>query len=482
MEDGDVVPDMEARRGSAAGYRRTSLADIASHRQASLLNPSNSRRPSTVDSKRASQVDPLESENPSMHQESSPRKALEVGGAGRRISIIDPWEARRAETAEAPAQRKESGIDSRKMSMINPFDSRKASLVESANSSSRRASVMPSRKASVMDASNSRKASVIDAMNYTAVDNDEKGGDHPSRKRWWIAGIVLAILVVVGLAVGLGVGLTQHHGSSSSGSAAPTQNTTFTPPTTYNNTNDANGTYWTPKVGESWQIVLYNAINDTNEDADVWDIDVFDNTKDIVSELQKQGRKVICYFSAGSYENYRPDSGRFTTADYGNGVDGYPDEYWLNTNSSNVRSIMAGRLDLAVQKGCDGVDPDNVDGYENDTGLDLTEETAINYLEYLASEAHNRNLSIGLKNAGDIVKQTLDMMEWEINESCEEFNQCALFQPFIAAGKPVFHIEYPSSAPVVSSTVKAGYCNAANITGFSTVLKDTKLDNWIDAC
>ena len=32
---------------------------------------------------------------------------------------------------------------------------------------------------------------------------------------------------------------------------------------------------------------------------------------------------------------------------------------------------MKAKLDLEVQKGCDGVEPDNVDGYINDTLLSL---------------------------------------------------------------------------------------------------------------
>jgi hypothetical protein len=41
---------------------------------------------------------------------------------------------------------------------------------------------------------------------------------------------------------------------------------------------------------------------------------------------------------------------------------------------------MSTRLALASSKGCDGVDPDNVDGYDNDSGFDLTPSTALDYL------------------------------------------------------------------------------------------------------
>jgi hypothetical protein len=42
---------------------------------------------------------------------------------------------------------------------------------------------------------------------------------------------------------------------------------------------------------------------------------------------------------------------------------GWEKEKWLNLNSDNVRQIMAKRLELAAEKGCDAVDPDNMDAY-----------------------------------------------------------------------------------------------------------------------
>lgn len=191
---------------------------------------------------------------------------------------------------------------------------------------------------------------------------------------------------------------------------------------------------------------------------------------------------MICYFSAGSYESNRPDSGNFTASDKGKELDGWPGEYWLNTKSSNVRSIMSARIALAESKGCDGVDPDNIDAYDNSNGLDLTTSDAVDYLSFLSTEAHGRNLSIGLKNGGTIVNQTIGIMQWEVNEQCVQYNECDIFQPFIQAGKPVFHIEYPKSAPQVSQATRQSDCNDASAQGFSTVLKNMGLDDWVETC
>ena len=69
-----------------------------------------------------------------------------------------------------------------------------------------------------------------------------------------------------------------------------------------------------------------------------------------------------------------------------------------------------------MSKGCDGVDPDNIDAYDNDNGLGLAQADAVNYVSFLADAAHARNLSIGLKNGGAILGQVIGKMQWSINE------------------------------------------------------------------
>ena len=55
---------------------------------------------------------------------------------------------------------------------------------------------------------------------------------------------------------------------------------------------------------------------------------------------------------------------------------------------------MLTRLELSVAKGCDGVDSDNVSGYENDNGLGLTQAGVLDYINFLADAAHVQNLSL----------------------------------------------------------------------------------------
>lgn len=50
----------------------------------------------------------------------------------------------------------------------------------------------------------------------------------------------------------------------------------------------------------------------------VYDVDLFDTTTAQIAEYKKQGKKVVCYFSAGSFEDWRNDAANFNKACYCN--------------------------------------------------------------------------------------------------------------------------------------------------------------------
>ncbi|KAF2435269.1 hypothetical protein EJ08DRAFT_645632 [Tothia fuscella] len=251
----------------------------------------------------------------------------------------------------------------------------------------------------------------------------------------------------------------------------------------------ANDQIWRPAVKCTWQIVLSDPIKlnltspSITPDVQVFDIDLFENPKSTIDALHQLGKRAIAYFSAGSYEPDRPDSGEFKSSDMGKKMDGWPREKWIDLNSENVRRIMGKRIELAAQKGFDGIDPDNVDGYDNKNGLGLSKTDSINFVNFLAAKAHSLNLSIGLKNAGDIIPSVLPIVDFSINEQCVQYNECAPFTAFVKASKPVFHIEYPSE--LKSKVLKSIYAKdgqAQGATEFSTVLKNMDLDGWVKFC
>lgn len=252
---------------------------------------------------------------------------------------------------------------------------------------------------------------------------------------------------------------------------------------------------WQPPVGTSWNYVLHHPVrlDDTVEQAQVWIIDLFDNPAASVAELHRRGRRAVAYFSAGTREDWRPDAARLGEAEAGPAVlgralDGWDGERWLRVGAPAVRRVMLARLDLAARKGFDGVDPDNVDGYDNDNGLGLSRDDAVDYVLWLAREAHARGLSVGLKNAGDIVPRVVDHVQWCVNEQAVQYGDEEQFEPFVRKGKPVFHVEYPKGEDEDSAKhnnqkevtgKKRDRCMKGKQHGFSTIIKNVKLDQWV---
>lgn len=204
---------------------------------------------------------------------------------------------------------------------------------------------------------------------------------------------------------------------------------------------NGDATVYVPAGGSSWHWQLSGAVN-TGYDVDIYDIDLFDIPKALVEALQAKGIRVICYFSAGSYENWREDAGAFSESSLGQPLDGWEGERWLDIRSLSVRGIMEDRLDLAVEKGCDGVEPDNVDGYTNNSGFPLTPNHQLSYNRFLAQSAHSRGLSIGLKNDLDQVAGLVDDFDFAVNEQCHQYNECESLTPFTEQNKAVFNAEY----------------------------------------
>ena len=232
------------------------------------------------------------------------------------------------------------------------------------------------------------------------------------------------------------------------------------------------GDWYRPAVDVNAQVQLQGTPN-ISYDVALYVLDLFDTDSAVIDALHADGRKMICYFSAGTFENWRDDAGRFTAADKGRRLGNWPGERWLDVRSQNVRAIMADRLDLAVQRGCDGVDPDNVDGYANRTGLPLTYQDQIDYNTWLAEQAHQRGLAISLKNDLGQIDDLVAHFDFAINESCHEWDECELLMPFIEAGKPVVHINYLYADDPIG---RAELCLYTRGLGFNTLTLPQMLD------
>jgi hypothetical protein len=235
--------------------------------------------------------------------------------------------------------------------------------------------------------------------------------------------------------------------------------------------------WWHPSPGLTWQWQIGDNEIDTTVAANVFDVDLYVEQA-IIDALHAQGRKVIGYISVGSWEDWRPDAGLFPEEVLGADYEGWPGERWLDIRRLDLLApILRARLDLCAQKGFDAVEPDNMDIYTNPTGFPLTYADQLAFARWLADEAHARGLAIGIKNAPDMVADTLELFDFAITEDCYYYGWCDAMLPFINAGKPVFAAEY-TDMPVDF----AAACDYGRSHQISFILKHRGLDAFLTVC
>lgn len=233
-----------------------------------------------------------------------------------------------------------------------------------------------------------------------------------------------------------------------------------------------------PAKGAAWEWQITGTVN-TSYDVPVYDVDVFDLTMETRQQLHDDGRYVICYFSAGSFEPWRDDADEYPDAAVGTPLDDWPDERWVDTRDATVREILLRRMDVAKSWGCHGVEPDNVTAHHNDSGFPLTPATQLDFNRFLAQAAHDRGLTIALKNDTDQIPDLVDDFDFAVNEECAAYDECDDNQPFLDQGKPVFHTEYVddwADAPAKAAEV----CGV--LPGLSTIVKDWDLGPKRQGC
>lgn len=251
----------------------------------------------------------------------------------------------------------------------------------------------------------------------------------------------------------------------------------LTPDTSTPDTSTPDTSWWRPTPGLTWQWQLGEDDIDTSIQADVFDVDLYVDQA-IIDELHAKGKKVICYISVGSWEDWRPDADQFPAEVLGKDYDGWPGEKWLDIRQiEKLAPIMRARLDLCAAKGFDGVEPDNMEIYTNDTGFPLTYEDQLNYARWLAEEAHARGLAIGQKNASDMTADLVNLFDFAITEDYFYYEEAEAMRPYLQAGKPVFAAEYTDLPGDF-----AAFCRQAKTLGFSLILKNRDLDAWRETC
>lgn len=235
-----------------------------------------------------------------------------------------------------------------------------------------------------------------------------------------------------------------------------------------------NADIWRPATSDTWQIQFSGDL-DTTIEADIYVVDGFEIMPEEIESLHQDERKVICYLNAGAWEDWRPDASGYPTEVLGEVMEGWPGERWLDIRQLGLLApLIEARMDMCQSKGCDGIDPDNVHGYTQFTGFELSYNDQIRFNQFLAEAAHERGMSIGLKNDLEQIDDLVGDFDWALNEQCFEYDECDYLTPFIKANKPVFNIEY---------NLEAGdFCSKAEEAGFYSQIKNLELDAWRMTC
>ncbi len=205
--------------------------------------------------------------------------------------------------------------------------------------------------------------------------------------------------------------------------------------------NIAAGDWWHPVQQLTWYWQLQGAVKNSHAVA-AYDIDGFENSAAEVATLHSQGKRVICYIDVGTAENFRPDYHEFPRSVLGRS-NGWPGERWIDIRQLEVvEPIMAARFQMCREKGFDAVEPDNIEAFSNSSGFPITPAQQLTFNEWVAEAVHSLGMAVLQKNDGEQTPQLEPHFDGALSEQCNQYRECADFDAYLAAGKPVLNAEY----------------------------------------
>jgi hypothetical protein len=219
--------------------------------------------------------------------------------------------------------------------------------------------------------------------------------------------------------------------------------------------------------------------------ANIWDTDLFQDSNvadggiptgpsPVVAAIHAAGHYSICYVEACAYQEGFPDDANFATADYGGvgneatQMQGYADEFWFDltgfknyvagqpsTLSGAALNVAAGLDDRFARcklEGQDAVEPDDLDGYTNQSQSGVTPWSMVRadsagFERWLSYDIHANGLAAFQKNDPANASADAPLFDGMIIEECNFYNDpCAGSSgdatAYLAAGKPVLNAEY----------------------------------------
>lgn len=207
-------------------------------------------------------------------------------------------------------------------------------------------------------------------------------------------------------------------------------------------------------------------------------LDLNDALPDEISQIRGRGAAAVCYFDGGTMAEDADDFGSVPPLAVGRQVEQQPNQRWLDIRDIDaIAPMIQGRLDLCRDKGFDGALVGNLENYLFRTGFPIGERQQQAFNRFIADEAHQRGLSIGLWNSRSQIAPLSMDYDFVVLSGCFEDGWCNESQPFLDQTKPAFLVEFAESA---RSDLE--FCRAAQSFGAMGIIKRQILDGWLRLC
>jgi cysteinyl-tRNA synthetase len=128
-----------------------------------------------------------------------------------------------------------------------------------------------------------------------------------------------------------------------------------------------------------------------------------ENITEHIAEIQANNNEVGAYISIGTGETYREDYTQMQPYLVSTPWGLWPDEYFVNSTTTGILTLMKSRIDKIADWGCDWVEFDNMDWIYDDElraihGFQVTENEGIAYYQELCNYVHSKGMKCMAKN------------------------------------------------------------------------------------
>lgn len=239
--------------------------------------------------------------------------------------------------------------------------------------------------------------------------------------------------------------------------------------------------WWQPKSGVSFDWQLDDVSTTSDFAADVVDVDAFTTSAETVAALHAKGKKVIAYLSVGTIESDRNDVSLIPSEVVGKKYPEWPKERWLDIRQiDKLKPWLNSRINMILKKKFDGIEPDNLDSYDNDPGFDIQLSDTKKYADYLIELAHSNGLSIGQKNVKELTADYASKFDWALTEDAFAQGWQNELSKYVKLNKPVFATEYTDQ--ISQTKFQSTVCPTAKQIRYTAILKKRDLSKWVDRC